>query len=693
MSNSLLIELLTEELPPRTLRLLSNSFSEQLVAEIVRHRLKDRIPAKDTFATPRRLAVLIRDVREQALDSEHEFEGPVSSDNKAVEGFSKKHQVSPESLERRNTPKGEIVVARTKMSGVRLDAVLAGIVDKVIRKLPVSKIMRWGTSDAQFVRPVHGLVMLHGSRVVPGTLFGLQSGNRTRGHRFMGADEIVLGSADEYEKKLLDEGKVLADFDKRKSEIDRQLQAEAKTQNASLGDYQALLEEVAALVEYPSVYVGEFDQVFLEIPQECLILTMRKNQRYFPLFDDAGSLLPRFLIVSNIKVADPRDIVGGNQRVVRPRLEDARFFFNQDCKKTLRERVEQLKTVVYYRDRLGTQFDRMLRIKKIAGDIAAALSVEVMKAQIAAELLKVDLLTGMVSEFPELQGVMGRYYAINDNESVEVANAIEQHYWPRFSGDRLPEDRLACVLALADKLEAIAGMFGVGQHPTGDKDHFGLRRAALGVVRILIERKLELALLPLVDSAIATMPNNAKSDWLPIQAFLLDRARSYFLDQKFSAQAIEAVLQPFGSSSPLYTLSEIVSEASRFVATEEGKILAEANKRITNILKKSGFEVPFGLSPDDLKQKPNEALFKDKAEGEFWRALQKIGGESLALKRQQRFAESLRTLSQLGKPTKSFFDDVMVNVEQPEIRDNRITLLQHARAYMNQVADLSLMVS
>ena len=299
----------------------------------------------------------------------------------------------------------------------------------------------------------------------------------------------------------------------------------------------------------------------------------------------------------------------------------------------------------------------------------------------------------MVGEFPELQGVMGRYYALHDGEPKSVADAIEAHYRPRFAGARLPEGLVACAVALADKLELLVGMFGIGQQPTGDKDPYALRRSALGVIRILIERKLDIGILPLVDSAIGVMPEHARSDWLPIVEFILDRARSYFSERGYASTAIEAVLRPFGSVSWLHTLPEIVAEASRFIGTDEGKILAEANKRITNILKKSGYEVPFGFSPDQFKVTPNSNLFRDKAEIEFWDALQRVGVESLALKQQQRFAESLRVLSQLGMPTKSFFDDVMVNVEDIAIRDNRIVLLQHARAYMNQVADLSLMAS
>ena len=639
MEATLLVELLTEELPPKSLRRLSDRFADQLVAEIVRHRLKSREPRKRIFATPRRLSVLIEAVQEQGSESHHSIEGPSSSNTKAVEGFAKKQKVAPESLEYRKTEKGVIVVANFTLPGVHLDAVLAGIVEGALRKLPVSKMMRWGSGDAQFVRPVHGLVMLHGTRVVPGKVLGLESTNRTRGHRFMSKGEITLPNADEYEAKLRGEGMVIADFEQRKSEIERQLQAEAKRQNASLGDYQVLLDEVTALVEYPSVYVGKFERDYLKVPQECLILTMRQNQKYFPLFDAAGKLQPKFLIVSNMKMADPGRVVAGNERVVRPRLEDARFFYNQDRKQRLESRVPQLAKVIY-QNKLGNQRERVDRLKLLSGEIARKIGADVSLTERAAELCKADLLTGMVGEFPELQGVMGRYYALNDGESVEIANAIEEHYRPRFAGDRLPGDGVACAVALADKLELIAGMFGINQQPTGDKDPYALRRHALGVIRILIEKKVDVAILPLVDSAISSLPLNAKSDWLPIVEFLLDRARSYFTEQGFAIHAIEAVLRPFGSASALHTLPEIVSEASRFIATEEGKILAEANKRITNILKKSGFEVPFGLSPDALTQKPDSALFKEEAEAELWNALQSIGGKSLALKRQQRFAES-----------------------------------------------------
>jgi glycyl-tRNA synthetase beta chain len=691
---TLLVELRTEELPPKSLRALSEVFAERVLEALAKARLAAADAPLKVYATPRRLAFSIAEVAPSAAGRETEVTGPsAAAPAQAIAGFARKHGLSPEQLERRDTPKGPVMLARVKLKGAVLDEMLAGALEDALKALPIPKLMRWGSGDAQFVRPVHGLILLHGERVVPGSVLGIASGRSTAGHRFMGSDDIGFSSADEYETRLETEGKVIASFAARRAEIDRQLKAAAVKESADLGGYADLLDEVTALVEFPQVYAGGFDRAFLEVPAECLILTMRQNQKYFPLFDGKGHLLARFLIVSNMRVDDPRAIVTGNERVVRPRLEDARFFFNQDRKVRLEDRVPELARVVYYRDRLGTQLDRVRRIQSLGVRIARAVAVEIGAVERAAYLCKADLLTSMVGEFPELQGVMGRYYALNDGERSEVAEAIEQHYWPRHAGDRLPTGSTAIVLALADKLEAIAGMFAVGKQPTGEKDPYGLRRHALGVARILIEGKVNIGIAPLVDLAIGELPANASTDWLPIVEFILDRARTYFADKGFAAPAIEAVLQPFGFQSPLHALLDTVAEASRFIGTEEGRILAEANKRITNILKKSGFEVPFGLLPDQLIQKPNSSLFRDKAEIECGEALPTVGTESLKLKTQKKFAESLRMLSELGKPTKSFFESVLVNTDEPDIRDNRITLLQHARAYMNQVADLSLMAS
>src|SRR5688572_6701866 len=540
---SLLVELLTEELPPKSLAMLSEAFMDRLFNDLVKRQLKFRDPrGRRIYATPRRLAVLIPDVAATGQDREIEVTGPAAkAPAEAIAGFARKQGVSVESLERRATPKGEVVVARVRIKGLVLEEVLASLVEDALRSLPIPKVMRWGDGDAQFVRPVHGLIMLHGTRVVPGKVLGFESTKRTRGHRFMGKSEIALGRADDYETKLREQGMVIADFAARRAEIDRQLKAAAAREEAGLGNYADLLDEVTALVEHPSVYVGGFATEFLEVPQECLILTMRQNQKYFPLFDSAEKLRPRFLIVSNMKLADPRHIVGGNERVVRPRLEDARFFYNQDRKIRLKARVPELAKMVYH-NKLGSQLDRVKRIQALSGQIARSLKADVPAAERAAWLSKADLLTGMVGEFPELQGVMGRYYALNDGEPRVVADAIEAHYRPRFARDRLPEADVACAVALADKLDALAGLFGVGQQPTGEKDPFGLRRAALGVIRILVERKLNLSLPELVNGAFGAYAGKVSDAKTEVQAFIRERFAGYLREQGFSTLQVESVL-------------------------------------------------------------------------------------------------------------------------------------------------------
>src|SRR6185503_14504626 len=494
-------------------------------------------------------------------------------------GFAKKNGVPTENLIQIDTPKGKIFAYRTVARGSKLGTNLELNIEDSLKKLPIPKVMRWGAGEAQFVRPVHGLVMLHGRKAVPGTVLGLQSGNRTRGHRFMGT-EVALATADDYEKALLGQS-VIADFAQRRGEIDSQLKAVAAREKGALGEYQDLLDEVTALVEHPSVYVGSFDASFLAVPQECLILTMRQNQKYFPLFDSAGKLLPKFLIVSNMKLADPRHIVGGNQRVVRPRLEDARFFYDQDRKTRLEVRVPQLGKVVYH-NKLGSQLERVQRVRLLAGHIARALGADVLQTERAAELAKADLLTGMVGEFPELQGFMGRYYALHDKEPAAVADAIEAHYRPRFAGDKLPEGGIACAVALADKLDAIAGLFSIGQQPTGDKDPFGLRRAALGIVRILVENKLHLSLAELAKAAFE--PFKAKAVPELIQ-FVYDRFAGYLKEQGFSALQIDSVLSMHPTS--LAVVLQQLEAVKAFQALPEAESLAAANKRIVNILKQA----------------------------------------------------------------------------------------------------------
>ena len=658
---TLLVELLTEELPPKSLRALSEAFAGHVAQALAKAQLTTASPT--VFATPRRLAFTIADVASSADGRETEVTGPsASAPAQAIAGFARKHGLTPEQLEKRDTPKGPVMLARVRTKGAVLDELLAGMVEASLKALPIPKIMRWGSGDAQFVRPVHGLVMLHGERVVPGSVLGVSAGRSTMGHRFLSAGAISVHKADGYAAQLEKEGKVIPAFAARRAEIERQLKEAAVREKADLGGYADLLDEVTALVEFPQVYAGGFDRAFLEVPAECLILTMRQNQKYFPLFDDKGHLLSRFLIVSNMVVADPRHIVGGNERVVRPRLEDARFFYNQDRKTRLETRVPLLGKVVYHA-KLGSQLERVERIQLLAGKIARALKADAALAERAAWLSKADLLTGMVGEFPELQGVMGRYYATHDGEPAEVAAAVDQHYRPRFAGDALPESPVACSVALADKLDSLAGLFGIGQAPTGERDPFGLRRAALGVVRILVERDLPLRLSDFVAG--------------DVQDFIQERARGYFREQGYSANEVEAV---FSLNPAELALAPKALEAVRvFSRLPEAESLAAANKRIGNILKQAG-TVPAGFDVA-LMSLPEEKTLAST----FGRLEPDVNRAFGALD----YTGALRALASLKAPVDAFFDKVMVMDKDPRVRANRIGFLGRLHGTMNRIADLS----
>ena len=679
MAASLLVELLTEELPPKYLRTLSEAFAQRLSADLAKAQLKrGDVPAK-ALATPRRLAAVVPGVEERGEDRESEVSGPsAKAPEAAIAGFAKKHGVSVAELQRKQTPKGEVVVARVKSKGAVLGDVLAGLVADALAALPIPKLMRWGAGEAQFVRPVHGLVMLHGTRPVAGSVLGLHASNKTRGHRFLAQGEIEIASAEQYERQLHDEGRVIADFSARRALIDEALQAAAKREAASLGTYQDLLDEVTALVEHPTVYVGSFEASFLEVPQECLILTMRQNQKYFPLFAAGGKLLPKFLIVSNMQVDDPRHIVGGNERVVRPRLEDARFFYNQDRRSRLEERVPLLGKVVYH-GKLGTQLERVQRIQALAARIAGELKADAALAGRAAYLAKADLLTGMVGEFPELQGIMGRYYALHDQEPAAVADAVEAHYRPRFAGDALPDSHVACAVALADKLDALAGLFGIGQIPTGDKDPFALRRAALGVIRILVERKLPLKLSDLLDAAFESRRESGKGK-TELEAFMFERARGYFRDAGYSPQQVDAVL----SMNPArFDLIPTQLEAVRaFAALPEAESLAAANKRVVNILKQAE-------AKGEALNAAEAAALKEPAERHLFEALHASRQKATPLFDQGDYTGYLKAFAVLKSPVDAFFDSVMVMVDEDATRRNRLALLRDLREAMNRVADLS----
>jgi glycyl-tRNA synthetase beta chain len=674
MSATLLVELLTEELPPKSLRALSEAFAERALDALAKVALADAKSPLSVYATPRRLAFTIADVAGKAPGREMEVTGPsAKAPAAALEGFARKHGLKPGELERRDTPKGPVLLARVQMKGALLDEVLAPLLEEALKGLPIPKLMRWGSGGAQFVRPVHGLVALHGTRVVPGTLLGVAAARRTSGHRFLGERVIELKSAEEYASRLERDGKVIAGFAARRAEIDRQLKEAAIRERASLGGYADLLDEVTALVEYPQVYAGGYDAAFLEVPPECLILTMRQNQKYFPLFDDAGKLLPRFLIVSNMRARDPRHIIAGNERVVRPRLDDARFFYNQDRKLRLESRVPQLAKVVYYA-KLGSMLDRVERLRVLAVRIAERLQAERRLADRAAYLCKADRLSGMVGEFPELQGVMGRYYALHDGEDPMVADAIAEHYLPGFAGDRLPQHAVGAALALADKLEALAGFFSIGQTPTGERDPFGLRRAALGVIRILVERKLGLALDELLAAALAPFAPGKPTE---LESFIYERARGYFRERGYSANEVEAVLCL--APARLDLIPRQLEAVRAFAALPEAESLAAANKRIGNILKQAG-AVPagFDIGMMVLPEEKNLASTFGRLEPDVERAFRALD-----------YTSALKALASLKTPVDAFFDKVMVMDKDPRVRANRIGFLGKLHGTMNRIADLS----
>jgi glycyl-tRNA synthetase beta chain len=543
--------------------------------------------------------------------------------------------------------------------------------------------MRWGDGEAQFVRPVHGVILLHGKKVIPGTVLGLKSGNKTLGHRFLSKGPITIRQAKDYEKVLKQSGGVYAAFETRHEVIRKALDAEAKKIAAdtswSLGKSDELVDEVTSLVEYPVVLAGSFDQAFLEVPKECLIISMQQHQKYFPLADKQGKLLPRFLFVSNMKAANPKEIVHGNERVLRARLSDARFFYDQDRKQRLADRLPRLANVVYH-NKLGSQLERVQRMEKLSGKIAQLLKADRAHAERAAQLSKADLLTDMVGEFPELQGIMGRYYAKYDHEPTVVADAVEQHYWPRTAGGELPKQPIAVCVALAEKLDTLVGIYGIGLVPTGEKDPFGLRRAALGVVRILVEKSLALDVKDMLTSARSQFPNGVIADSVAqdLHGFMLERLKPYLKEKGFEPDEIDAVvsLNPARLDQVLPRLKAL----KEFRALPEGQALAAANKRIRNILRQAGG------TPSD---KVDAGRLAEPAERKLSEAVQTLEAQVAPLFKVGNYAEALKRLAGLRPAVDEFFDKVMVMVDDPAVRQNRLALLNRLSNLFLNVADIS----
>ncbi|ALK90349.1 glycine--tRNA ligase subunit beta [Limnohabitans sp. 63ED37-2] len=708
-TQNLLVELFVEELPPKALNKLGAAFSGVLAEQLKAQGLAAADAAVTAFASPRRLAAHVTGVAAQAADKAVQQKlMPVAvgldAAGNATPALLKKLQAlgadvsdpaaAVAMLKRAPDGKAEALFYDSVVPGASLQAGLQKALEEALAKLPIPKVMQYqletdcelpGWSSVNFVRPAHSLIALHGSVVVPVKALGLTAGNSTQGHRFEAkVSPVVLQHADQYAETLKNDGSVIASFAERRAEIVRQLNA-AATQvggGAKPIEDEALLDEVTALVERPNVLTCQFETEFLGVPQECLILTMKANQKYFPLVDASGKLTNRFLVVSNITPDDASLVIGGNERVVRPRLADAKFFFDQDRKKTLESRVEGLSKVVYH-NKLGTQGERMARVCAIAKAIGQQVGGDLLAAQAeqAARLAKTDLLTDMVGEFPELQGIMGGYYARHDGLSSDVAEAIEDHYKPRFAGDDLPRNNVGLVVALADKLETLVGMFGIGNVPTGDKDPFALRRHALGVVRMLVEKDVALGLPELLALSTPVFGDKISGGADALIDFIYDRLSGSLREQGFSAQEVDAVmaLRP----ARLGQVNQFLSAVRAFTALPESPALAAANKRIGNILKKAG-EVDAHVNP---------ALLQEDAEKGLYTAMQKLLPESEAQFKAGDYTASLQTLAALRAPVDAFFDDVMVNAEEMDLRLNRQGLLKSLHVAMNRVADLSRLVA
>ncbi|UZD54518.1 glycine--tRNA ligase subunit beta [Caldimonas aquatica] len=696
-TKNLLVELFVEELPPKALKKLGEAFAHGIASGLAAQGLRSPDAAVTPYASPRRLAVHLVGVAERAADKPMrqklmpvsvalDAEGrPTPALLKKLAALGLDEGVVPQ-LQRAMDGKAEALFHDSVVPGATLREGLQKALEDALARLPIPKVMAYqledGWSTVHFVRPAHGLVALHGAEVVPVQVLGLVAGRHTQGHRFEALrNPVELRDADSYAEQLEREGAVIPGFEARRAEIARQLEAAARAVGGGVKpvDDRALLDEVTALVERPNVLVGRFEKEFLEVPQECLILTMKANQKYFPLLDAEGRLTNQFLVVSNIRPEDPSAVIGGNERVVRPRLADAKFFFDQDRKKTLASRVPGLAKVVYH-NKLGTQGERIERLRALARAIGTRLEGEVLgeRAEQAATLAKADLLTDMVGEFPELQGIMGGYYARHDGLGEEMAQAIEDHYKPRFAGDELPRNPIGIAVALADKLETLAGLFGIGQVPTGDKDPFALRRHALGVIRMLIERDLPLEMDWLIAEAFRVFGPAHGQAQAEVAFFVRERLVGYLRDVGYSAREVDAVVEV--RPSHWGEFPKRLQAVRAFVSLPEAESLAAANKRVGNILKKA---------EGTVEPQVDAALLREQAERALYEALLQVQPGADAAFERGDYTASLQALAALKAPVDTFFDQVMVNAEDPALRANRLGLLALLHAAMNRVADLS----
>lgn len=689
----LLVEIGTEELPPAALKTLAIAFQDQLVAGLSAAGLVET-PRTSWFATPRRLAVRVSDVAKKGEAQSIERRGPAlaaaydknGQPTKAALGFARSCGISIDEAEILKTEKGEWLIHRSVTPGAPAKDIIGSSIQSSVDKLPIPKRMRWGSGEAEFVRPVHWLVVLHGSTIVPCSVLNTKAGRKTRGHRFMSGDATIsIDNAGAYEETLLKDGAVIADFEKRANMIEREITKLGKKIGGRAVIDGALLETVTALVEQPRGILGQFDPDYLNVPAEALISSMRDHQKYFHVVNERGELLPAFITISNIHSTSPARVKAGNERVLNARLADARFFWDSDASASLESHVASLENVLFHHA-LGSLADKTRRLEVIATQIAAKISVDATPCARAARLCKADLLTGMVGEFPEMQGTMGRYLARHDKEAMEVCAAIEEHYWPRHAGDELPQSPVGAVLAIADRMDSLLGLFIAAEEPTGEKDPYALRRAALGVIRILVEKKLDLDITALVDVAADAYAAQGRMATPEVReqcrAFILDRYRALYASLGFAPDEISAVLEA-GASHPL-DFDRRIKAVAQFRKNPDALSLAAANKRVRNILKKNASGQTVEVDPALLSESAEIALSQALAESAAAVAPAMSGGD---------FEKALQILSQLRPTVDRFFDEVMVMAEDSAVKNNRIALLHHMNELFLGVADISLLQS
>jgi len=668
-----LLELGTEELPPKLLQKISNALTTNLTDQL--SELKLSFGKVESFATPRRLAVLVRDLQLQQDDQTVERKGPaLSAPDQAVEGFAKSCGVSKQDLSHKAFGKADYYFFTKEQKGLKTTDLLEDVVDTAIKKIPIAKPMRWGNLDFTFVRPTHWLVMMLGSEVVPATVMGLSAGNTTKGLRFTGEQEFGIDNAADYQQTLFDRAQIEVDFDARKQIIRKQVMQVASKSKANAVIDESLLDEVCALVEYPCAFSGGFDQKFLSVPEEALISAMKSHQKYFHMVDDNEKLLPSFISVANIESSDLSVIIDGNERVIRPRLSDSEFFWEKDKTESLESRLSKLNDVLFMK-LLGSMGDKVKRIESLSSYIAGVIGANVDYSARAGLLSKSDLVSDMVGEFADLQGVMGGYYALNDGEDESVSIAIREHYHPRFSGDSLPSSREGLVVAIADKLDTITGIYGIGQGPTGSKDPYALRRMALGLLRIMVEGQLNLDLKALIAQSLSLHSSKVDASSADdIYQFMMDRLRAYYKEQKVSAKAFEAVLA-VRPESP-YDFHRRVEALNLFTQQSESESLIESNKRIANILKEH----------DNLGTDVDTSVFVEDAEKALYEAVSNVA-KDLSLSAD--YEQTMNKLLGLKDSIDSFFDQVMVNTDDEILKRSRLTLLNWVRSLFLSVADIS----